>query len=112
MKQDFNLPRWQFWLALLGTPVLWLVHFLLVYMYSEFACAYGPLSTLDRAVLLIGGLLFALGTLVITVFTYRAKGRAKEENTGLFTIGFLMGLLFTFVLLVESLSVFFIESCA
>lgn len=27
MRQDFNLPRWQFWLALLGTPVLWLVHF-------------------------------------------------------------------------------------
>jgi hypothetical protein len=104
--------RWRIWLTLLGAPVLWLVHFLLAYLYSEAACNVGGLSRVDRIVLPLAGILFALGTLVITFFTLRIRDQARLEGTDvLLEIGFLMGLLFTFVLLIETLGVFFIERC-
>ena len=106
-----TLPRWRLWLALLSAPVLWLVHFLLACVFSEAACNLGTLSSVDRTVLLFGGILFALGALVTSFFTYRARGQVVEENNVLLGIGFLMGLLFTFVLLMETLSVFFIKEC-
>jgi hypothetical protein len=112
MIQTKPLTSRRIWLVLLGAPGLWLVHFLLAYLYTEAACSTTNLSSIDRSIPLVAGIVFAFGTLVTSVYTFRELQCVDlEENKVLLEIGFLLGLLFTFILLIETLAGYFVGGC-
>lgn len=116
MIVSYPLPRWRFWLALLGLPLLWLTHFLLVYSFLEATC------NLNRSVvwqtnittLLINNL-FILAALGITWIIYRDYKRLHHDpydDHTILLIGFGSGLLFTFAMIIESVAFLFIGGCS
>jgi hypothetical protein len=112
MIQTKTLTPQRIWFVLLGAPVLWLVHFLLAYLYNEAACSTANLGSIDRSIPLVAGIVFAFGTLVTSLYTFRELQRVDlEENKVLLEIGFLLGLLFTLILLIETLAVYFVGGC-
>jgi hypothetical protein len=110
------LPRWRFWLALLGLPVLWLVHFLLVYGFLEATCNLNRniVWQTSWSTLLINNL-FILASLGITYIIYRDYTKIRHDpfdDHTILLIGFASGLIFTFALIIESVAFLFIAGCA
>ena len=110
--------RWALWLSFAGAPGLWLVHFLLAYLLVEGSCrAPGVNDSLPtvRWILIVGTAAFALATAALTLFTRRLRVRTEASDPVyddfLPQVGLLAGLLFTFILLVELASIFFLGVC-
>jgi hypothetical protein len=116
---DHRVAKWKLWLALLGTPSLWLAHFLLAYTLVEASCGEAvptaPAGSL-HTVLLVGTVLFTLVCGGLTVFAWRIRRRVIRSERAFDDVfgkvGFIMGLLFTFALLLEGLPLFFLNPCA
>jgi hypothetical protein len=116
MTVSSPLPRWRFWLALLGLPILWLTHFLLVYGFLEATC------NLNRSVvwqtslttLIINNLFILVGLGVIWTI-YRDYQRLRHDlydDHTILLVGFGSGLLFTFAMMIESVAFLFISGCS
>lgn len=104
------------WLALLAGPVIWFLHFMLVYLVVEAACASGASSfrvlglpwvsfaTLAATILAAGAIAF------LTMRAYRLRG--DEDAFAVLTLaGVLLGLLFTFAVLFVGLPALFLRPC-
>ena len=119
MSNASAVSKWSLWLSLLGAPALWLVHFLLAYAVTEAVCsgAVQPslASTVHTAIVVVT-LLFALACGVLTAFSFRVRRKVVRSEAALDDVfgkvGFVMGLLFTFALLLEALPLFFLSPCA
>lgn len=120
-----GVSQLRLWIGLMGGGVAWFVHFLLVYVISEWRCV-GPLPDLQflgmtgTAWLLLGVsvILFAAAC-AATVISYRTDGarRATDEpddlagpapflaRTGVYLSG-----LFAFVIVVEAIPIFFFRT--
>lgn len=94
------------------------LHFLAAYALVEAGCAEAAPTALAGSVqttLLLGTLLFALVCGWLTVFAWRLRRkvvrseRAFDDVFG--KVGFIMGLLFTFALLLEGLPLLFLNLC-
>ena len=114
-----RVPNWRLWLSLLGAPALWLIHFLLAYAVTEAVCSGAVHATLASSVhtaLVVVTLLFALACGVLTAFNFRARRKVVRTEAALDDVfgkvGFAMGLLFTFALLLETLPLFFLQPCS
>ncbi len=110
------LPRWRFWLALLGIPILWLSHFLLVYGFLEATCSLNRTIVWQASwtTLLINNL-FILVALGITYTIYRDYSKMRHDpydDHTILLIGVASGLLFTFALILESVAFLFIGGCS
>jgi hypothetical protein len=116
LRQPSPLPRWRFWLSLLGAPVLWLVHFLLVYGFTEARCNLTPdAQTFNTPSTLIVNNMFILAALVLTWTIFRdirRLGPDPYDDRTILYIGFASGLLFTFLLVMEALAFILIRGCA
>jgi hypothetical protein len=109
-------PRWLLWVSFFGAPGLWLVHFMLAYVFTEAICGLLSASAGGvRLTLLLGTGGFVLGTLALTLLAYRVKQRALASQPRyddfLPRVGFIQGFLFTFVILIEGLPLFFVPMC-
>lgn len=110
------LPRRRFWLALLGLPLLWLTHFLLVYGFLEATCNLNRTIVWQTNIttLLINNL-FILAALAITWTIYRDYQRLYHDpydDHTILLIGFSSGLLFIFAMIIESVAFLFIGGCS
>lgn len=115
MKVVGSIPRWRFWLALLALPVLWLIHFLLVYGFLETTCNLNPSIVWQTSMTtLIINNLFILAALGLTWLIYRDYKRLTvnpyDDHT-ILLVGFGSGLLFTFAMILESVAFLFIRGC-
>jgi hypothetical protein len=122
-RVDHEPWNWQLWFGLLGGPVAWSVHFLLVYGLSEGLCASGGTAAtlfgfplLNGSVLLatIIAALVALGCLVLarrTSSEQRSTGPEYERTDYMSKIGILSSGLFLFVILFEGLIVLVSPPC-
>ncbi len=110
-------PRWVLWLCFLGTPALWLAHFLFVYAFSEAAWQARSDTALSvNGVLLVATLLFAAASLALSVLAFRTRRKVTMPPVAfdnfLPNVGLVTGLLFTFVILVELLPTSFWRAAA
>lgn len=110
-------PRWLLWLSFLGTPGLWLTHFLLAYGITE-AVPCTPLGASAggvRFTLVVGTGVFILGSLALTLLAARVRRRALASparyDDFLPRVGFIQGFLFTFALLLEGLAAATVPLC-
>lgn len=107
------------WYTLWGASLAWLGHFLLAYGVGEFNCVSGFLSELRAGISGIAWLLIA-----ITIFFFAiaalscalaSKGLQKargENEIFYYKRGFLLGVSFSFIILFESVPIFFfLRSC-
>ncbi len=109
--------RWLLWLSFLGTPGLWLVHFLLAYGIAE-AVPCTPLGAPAggvRFTLVVGTGVFVLGSLALTFLAARVRRQALASRARyddfLPRVGFIQGFLFTFALLLEGLAASLLPIC-
>lgn len=116
------------WFGMVGAPIIWFVHFLIVWAVSEFGCGAGfvdETTTIGGGVkifVLVATVIGAIGTLASTFIAnqiwqqYRsAPGNGGDPTEGRqrfmgFT-GTLLGILFTIVVIMDALPVLFISSC-
>jgi hypothetical protein len=110
------------WTGFLGGAVAWFVHFLLVYVLSEWRCV-APLPDV-RVLGMTGTAWILLGVSVVlfaaacaaTVVAHRIPARPKDGDetegaaafmarTGVYTSG-----LFAFIILIESIPIFFFRT--
>lgn len=115
------------WVLFLAGPVIWIVHFMAVYVLAEAACAAG-----DGGPRLLGLSILALVTLVATVFAVGAAlvlavrayqvwrgatGRSSdwlagdERNAGLALLGWLLGAVFVVAILFVGVPAAFLDPC-
>lgn len=120
MAQEASRPpeRWLLWLSFLGAPALWLGHFLLAYLLSEAACngdgsSSWPLGL--NGLLLLLTLLFVAASFGLTLLAYRLRQRVTRTppvfDDFLPRLGFVTGLLFTFILSFEFIPIFMLGGC-
>lgn len=119
-----RVSRFSQWFGLLGGAVAWLLHFFLVYGLSEVFCntdfpGFDLFGASGEAALLLGATLFlGLAALAVTFFSYRNWRRLEtstHETAGrarfMTSFGVLLSGFFTFLILLESLPVFFFDLC-
>lgn len=128
IAQSNTADRRRLWFGLLGGAVAWLAHLLLAWIISEFGCLGGlgqtallGLSGTAWLVILVSAATFAVSvaaTIVARAMDKRLKPRrdtaAEEIGTDLFfaRVGVITSALFAFVILVETIPVFFfLRSC-
>jgi hypothetical protein len=115
------------WFGLLGGGIAWLLHFLSSYVIAEFGCVsnWGQnkyLGVTMLAWLLLGVSAFATGLAAFATFVaYRAKQRLGEleHSDGqtssavyMARAGYITSGVFLFVIIVESIPIFFfLQSC-
>jgi hypothetical protein len=115
LTQPSLLPRWRFWLSLFGAPVLWLVHFLFMYAFTEARCSLAPETrTFNTPSTLIINNVFILAALVLTwtiAQDIQRLGDDPYDDCTILLIGFASGLLFTFALVIEAVAFILVRSC-
>lgn len=110
--------RWLLWLVVFGAPVLWLLHFMAAYLFTETICRAAASVAPDRGagIALVGvTLLFALGGLALTLIALRVRRHALASppiyDDFLARIGVLSSPLFTALLLLETLPPLLLGMC-
>lgn len=119
--QDERPPRPALlWFALLATPALWLVWFMGAYLYTEGTCgaageAARSLGVTVTTVLVIVTVLAAGVSGLATAGTFLLRRRARRtapiHDDFLPEVGFVTGLLFTFVLTAHLIPITMIGAC-
>lgn len=116
MVRAASPPRWLLWVSFLGTPALWMVHFLLAYVLLEASCNLGGSAGFGRASLIVVTGLFIAGSLALTylAFAVRKRAAASEAHYDDFLprVGFIQGFLFTFAIVLEGAPMLFLNWCA
>jgi hypothetical protein len=113
-KEPWN---WPFWAGLLGGPMAWSLHFLLVYGLSEGLCASGGTAAtlfgwpLLNGAVLLATLVAALATFACLLVSRRTIGAEPERTTYMRQIGLFSSALFLFVILFEGLIVLVVPPC-
>lgn len=114
-------PPWLLWLAFLTTPALWMAYFLLAYVFTEATC--GAAGRVSTEVGVPVGAVLAVATVIVsaisgaaTVATNRVRRRtARTEplyDDFLPRVGYVMGLLITYVLLAHLIPIAILGACA
>lgn len=110
------------WFGLLGGAVAWLVHLLLAYVIAEFGCL-SPLATHTLLgvtavawMLLAATLVTLAGAVAATLVALRSDRRLRDhhEFAGAYMarLGLITSGLFVFIILVQSLPIFYyLSSC-
>ena len=120
---QINLRR--LWLIFVSGPIVWTVHFLAIWVFTEFGCA-STLSTFDVAglngvtlavVIATGIALVLLLWATVTAFQMRGEHQANDNATYdlkhfLVAAGWVMNVLFLVVTIVTALPVIWFSSCS
>lgn len=122
-RSDLSRPatgRWSLGLGLLGAPIAWAIHLLLCWVIAEWSGLTGSLESafLGLAVrdwLLIGVSLATLGAAVAATLLARGcvsrlrdvQSRDRSQAWFVARAGVMTGYVFTFVIAVETLPIFF-----
>lgn len=106
---------WQLWIAFLAAPLLWLVHFLAAYGYTEVVCSVGGGGSGARTVLLVATVAFAAAALAAALFARRVWRRATATqpvyDDFLPRVGIVSSVLFFFAIMLEGVPLFLIDLC-
>ena len=112
--QHPNRNRPRNWIAVLSGPVLWTVHFMVVYLLTETVC---KTPFLDFALLNVPGatwLMLGLTLLLsLTTFAMCFWSAQAWEDEGVFMLraAALLNGVFMFIILAEGLPLFFLRPC-
>lgn len=127
MKTGTESSSRMIWVFFLAGPVIWIVHFMAVYLLAEAACAAGA-----GGPRLLGFSLLALVTLVATVLAVGAAGvlamrayqiwrgrtdassdwlAGAERDAGLALLGWLLGAFFVVAILFVGVPAAFLDPC-
>jgi hypothetical protein len=113
-------PDWLLWASLLATPALWLAYFMAAFVFTEVTCGAarataGRSSVAVDTLLLVATLavvaLSALLTWMARRVGVRAARNAVAYDDFLPRLGFVVGLLFTFVLAGHLIPLVMIGAC-
>jgi hypothetical protein len=115
--QRHSPHRAQLWFGLLGGAIAWLVHLMVAYGIAEFGCVGGLAEYTWMGISLVAWLILALSVLtgliaaIATFVAYRARKRlesASSDGRDLVALaGVLTSGMFTFIIVVESLPIFY-----
>lgn len=98
------------WVLLLAGPVLWISHFMAVYLYAEAACVGGP-SHAIVPVVVIATIVAAVVTTWTTWLSWRAARRGEGDEAIMGWAGTLLGALSVLAILMVGLPALAVEVC-
>lgn len=118
---DYQQSTRALWLGLLSGPFIYALYFITGYLLSEASCRLPELGVqpvnLASAIGVLTGAATLLG-IAATLYEYRLwqNNREREDSVGqalnfLATGGLLLSLLFTLMIVVTGISVFFLDVC-
>jgi hypothetical protein len=103
------------WAALLAGPVLWIVHFAVVYLVSEVACrnAWAELAGLEAATLatLVATAIALVAIGIAALLTERARRRTEQGNGQIMVIGLALDALFAASVLAVGIPALVLDPC-
>lgn len=120
--QIAGVKGWKLWFALLGGAVAWTLHLLLAYAIAEFGCVAGWDEFVAVGISLVSWLLIgvsvamtalAAGALAVSWDAHRKSRRVPRNSDDRATLdytarfGLITNGLFLFIILVESVPIFF-----
>ena len=120
-RPDRVLSAW-LWLSLFGGGVVWLLHFLLAWALSEWGCERGSgvlalgISGTNWLLLLMTGVIL-IAAAAITWFSIHLQRRLAGRSRGpseedVLRVAVRLNLLFLFIIMVETIPVFyFLQRC-
>lgn len=114
MIQPTNTTRGRGWFALLGGAIAWFVHFIAIFVVSEFGCVaqldrqqWGEISAV--ALLLLGA---SVAPLLVAVAAAIVGYRDRRSASWIARAGWLFSALFAVIIVVQSIPAFFyLRSC-
>jgi hypothetical protein len=120
-----NVPDWRRWFAFVGGGVAWTLHLLSIYLIGEFGCVsgwgdrmYGKISGVAALILIVSVLLAMLAGCAAIIGWRDSRGEARRARTDdegghyLSRVGFILSLLFTTIIALETLPVFgYLDGC-
>jgi hypothetical protein len=103
------------WLALLAGPVLWIVHFAVVYLASELACREGwaQIAGVEAATLItVVATVVALAAIgMAALLTERGRRRTDQGNRQMLVIGLALDVLFAASVLAVGIPALVLDPC-
>ncbi len=128
MAHTVSPEQRQLWLGVLGGPLIWGGHFMIVYALNGLACSFGWLDWTVLGipgVLLLTGAATALAVLLVGITTVKAwrtlqairgsgqreAGTVEQRTAFLGLLGVLLGTLFAVLMVVEAIPMFLLDYC-
>jgi hypothetical protein len=111
VKKSINDQK-AFFFAFLGA-IAWIAHFLIIYIIKEFGCIAG-IDWIGPAVVIFTVIFLGIGTYSIWKSFNVYRNASKDEASvagyiGLF--GLLNNLVFTFIIVFQSIPIFYLREC-
>jgi heme/copper-type cytochrome/quinol oxidase subunit 2 len=125
-QDEIRQPFW-LWFGMIGAPIIWFVHFVIVWAIAEFGCAAGQASTVItggsiQVLVIVATVVGVIGTLGSAFVAYRSWRQLERESADggerrqglqpfMAFMGMILGLLFTVVVILDVIPVFIVSTC-